>query len=266
MKRGGRIIRVQPERTQLGPFLPDVPLVYNVSDAEGQAILFPAAYDRYLRLIDDYGDYALATNTAPPLAQPAMVSSPLSRLLDVRTVIVSSDTRIPRGINVLTDGPIRAYGVTSYGAAQIVPEALPATNEAMWRNLVRPDWAPLTTASVVGLRRRMRGSTGRAVLQSRDATSERWHVSAQAGGLLRISGNYFGGWTAREDGRPVPVYRADGIFRAVVVSPGRHEVVLTYRNPSEARGRWLGLVGLAAIVALLAPWGGRRRVVMRPRA
>jgi hypothetical protein len=260
-KRGGRIIRIQREPTQLGPFVPDVPLVYGVADSEGQAVFFPAAYDRYLRLIDDYGDYALATNTAPPLRDPGMVTSPLVRLLDVRTVIAASDASVPHGAKLLAGGSVRTYGATSYGAAQVVSDGVPATEDAMWRNLGRRTWDPRASAYVAGLPRPVHGGQGRAVLESRTSTGERWSVDAPKGGMLRISGNYFDGWTAREDSRRVPVYRADGVFRAVPLSPGHHEVVLSYQNPSELRGRWLGLAGFVVIVLLIAPiWRDSRSI------
>src|SRR5690606_14675880 len=36
-------------------------------------------------------------------------------------------------------------------------------------------------------------------------------------------------WTAEIDGRRVPVLRANVIFRAVAVPPGRHRVIFTFR-------------------------------------
>jgi hypothetical protein len=58
------------------------------------------------------------------------------------------------------------------------------------------------------------------------------------------------------------VYRADGIFRGVVVPPGRHDVRFSYRNPDETRGRIVAVAALAALVALAADrpkrWGAGR--------
>ncbi len=48
------------------------------------------------------------------------------------------------------------------------------------------------------------------------------------GGYLVVADSFAPGWSAAEDGRPVPVLRADYAFRAVPVSPGTHEVVMRY--------------------------------------
>ncbi len=59
--RGGRVVRVGG-RTTFGPFAPDVPMVYGAADADGSVVFFPKDYDRYRRLVDDYGSLALDFN------------------------------------------------------------------------------------------------------------------------------------------------------------------------------------------------------------
>ncbi len=62
------------------------------------------------------------------------------------------------------------------------------------------------------------------------------------------------GWTAMLDGRQVAIRLADGLFRAVPVEPGRHEIVFRYRTPGLRPGAlisavswfcWLGLLALS---------------------
>ena len=48
------------------------------------------------------------------------------------------------------------------------------------------------------------------------------------GGYLVIADSFVPGWSATEDGRPIPILRADVAFRAVPVWPGTHEVVMRY--------------------------------------
>lgn len=67
---GGRFARIG-ERSALPIFPPNLPMVYGSTDAQGLAPLFPKDYDRYLRLIDDYGNFAALTNAAPPLLPDA---------------------------------------------------------------------------------------------------------------------------------------------------------------------------------------------------
>jgi len=256
--RGGRLIRLGPELTQLGPFPPDLPLAYGLLDAQGQAVLYPARYDRYLRLLNDYGTYALATNTAPPLPSASLLSSPLVRALDVRTAIADPTFPVPPRYRIVARGGLNAYAVHSLGPATVVPRAHPAAEEAMWRAVASPRWRPDRQAMVVGLPRPVNGGTGRATLRARAAGYESWLVDAPAGGLLRVSGNYAPGWSARVDGRSAPVYLADGIFRAVVVPPGRHRVSFAYRNGAEIAGRRLGAAALLVVALLLLPRPRRR--------
>jgi hypothetical protein len=65
------------------------------------------------------------------------------------------------------------------------------------------------------------------------------------GAWLVLSEVVFPGWTASLDGRDTPIARADGLFRAVWVPGGSHEVVFRYRPRSFSVG--LALSGTAAL-------------------
>jgi hypothetical protein len=71
-------------------------------------------------------------------------------------------------------------------------------------------------------------------------------------GWLVLADSYFPGWEARVNGRPVKIYRANYLARAVRVERGRSEIVFVYRPKSYLWGRaitlltlGLGLVGMA---------------------
>jgi hypothetical protein len=251
--RGGRMMRVAAEHTQLGPFPPDLPLQYRLSDAQGQDVLFPAVYDRYLRLIEDFGNYVSDTNTAPPLTDPRRLESPLVKALDVRTAVVEPAVAMPPGSQRVASDGIDAYAVSSPGPAVLVPRAEPATEDEMWRRIADPAWDPTASAAVVGLPEPVRGGRGSVTELVRSDDGDEWRVDAPRGGLLRVSGNYDDGWKATIDGRGAPVLLADGIFRSVVVPPGMHVVRFAYANRAEHRGRILGALGLVVVVALLLP-------------
>jgi hypothetical protein len=70
-------------------------------------------------------------------------------------------------------------------------------------------------------------------------------VRADAGypAYLVLSEVFYPGWHASLDGAPVPVHRADYLFRAVYLPPGPHEVVLTF---------WPRRYALAVLASLLA--------------
>jgi hypothetical protein len=85
------------------------------------------------------------------------------------------------------------------------------------------------------------------------AGTQRWRVDAPAGGWLVVRDLYWPGWKARVDGRPVPLLPADGVFRAVALPAGTHQVEFRYRPLS---------FGLGGVLAVLAGLGlllsGRR--------
>lgn len=52
-------------------------------------------------------------------------------------------------------------------------------------------------------------------------------VSSERGGMLTLHDSWYPGWIAEIDGTPAPILRADILFRAVEMPPGRHR--LTFR-------------------------------------
>ena len=67
--------------------------------------------------------------------------------------------------------------------------------------------------------------------------------------LLRLADLWYPGWTARVDGRSVPVLKADYLLRAVPVPAGRHRVEFRFESPAVMRGLLLSLLSLAVILA-----------------
>lgn len=258
-ERGGRIIRLGLRRSTVSTFAADVPMAYGVADAQGVAVLFPRAWDRFLRLLDDYGDYARAANTAPDVRGLRDARTPLLDVADVRTVVAESNVPVPVGLRPADGGEPRVYARDGGEPAMLVPLAEPATPARAWAALGRPEWDPRRRAAVVGLASAVRGGPGRVRLLGAGPGWERWAVAAPEGGFLRVGAAYDPGWAARIDGRPARVLAADGPFRGVVVPPGRHEVVFRYRNRPAERGRLVALGALLGLAALAALRVGRRR-------
>jgi uncharacterized membrane protein YfhO len=73
---------------------------------------------------------------------------------------------------------------------------------------------------------------------------------------------HYPGWTAAVDGNPTPLYRANGIFRGVVVETGEHRVVMRYAPTSLRLG--LGLAAMASLI--LATMRRRRHIQPAPPA
>lgn len=80
-----------------------------------------------------------------------------------------------------------------------------------------------------------------------DETPERVrvHCDAPRGGYLVLADAYAPGWRATVDGRSAPILRANGLFRAVAVAPGSHDVIMTYAPAAVRAGILISLLGLA---------------------
>lgn len=74
-----------------------------------------------------------------------------------------------------------------------------------------------------------------------------------AGGYLVLLDSYSDDWRAVVDGRPATVVRANGLFRAVRLTAGRHIVEFVYRPRAFYWGSGASALALAAILAL-AGW------------
>jgi len=78
----------------------------------------------------------------------------------------------------------------------------------------------------------------------------RLSLEAPRPGLVYAAESNLPGWTARVNGRAVPILAANFAFRAVEVPAGRVEIELSYWPP----GLTAGLAVSAAALAALAVW------------
>lgn len=88
-------------------------------------------------------------------------------------------------------------------------------------------------------------------------------VTANYGGLLVLTDLDYPGWIAEENGRRLPILRADGFFRAVALPPGQHRVVFRYRPLSFYAGL---AISAAALLALAGFWYSGEPLPRRRRA
>lgn len=88
--------------------------------------------------------------------------------------------------------------------------------------------------------------------------------------VLVLNDTYFPGWTADIDGRPTRIYRADDLFRGILVPPGTHDVAFRYEPQSFRIGMHVTEWSLAIVCLLLLAiaWRAlaRRRIVLGVRA
>jgi hypothetical protein len=249
--RGGRLLHVDDgPPASLMPVAPDIPMVRGVPDAQGFAVFITKDYDRYMRLIRNYGRYAADANAIPPVPRDRL-GSPLLDALDVRTVVSSQPEGGGQSLGGEPPGDY-VYAHSSSGPAVLVADADPVDEAAMWRRVADPRWDPGHSAAVRGLPKALHGSSGDVRPLQSTPDTDAWLVESATGGFVRVSGRWDEGWRATVDGRHVSVLRADGIFRGVVVPSGHHTVRFSYSDPDVARGLRLAAVALLAIVVLLA--------------
>ncbi len=82
-------------------------------------------------------------------------------------------------------------------------------------------------------------------------------VETDAGGVLVLSEVWYPGWSARVDGQPAALLRADGVLRGVCLAPGAHTVVFSFTPPLIALGLGVSAVTLL-LAAVLAIWPAKR--------
>jgi hypothetical protein len=74
---------------------------------------------------------------------------------------------------------------------------------------------------------------------------------APEGSALIVSENWYPGWTARIDGRPATVSRADYSLIGIPLSAGSRRVELSFSDPAYERGRLITLIALVLTAGLI---------------
>jgi len=103
-----------------------------------------------------------------------------------------------------------------------------------------------------------------AQITQNDATHVQIATSAQAPGYLFLSDTFYPGWVALVDGVKTPIYAADGMFRAIALPAGAHQVVFAYESPTVRASYALTMATLCGVI-LFVCWRYRpRRAGQKP--
>lgn len=89
-------------------------------------------------------------------------------------------------------------------------------------------------------------------------------VTTSAAGMLVFTDMHYPGWRATVDGKKAHVYAAQGVFRGVIVSKGKHRVRFEYHPTSVYYGAVLSLLSLGAFFASLVVFRKRLFGAARP--
>jgi hypothetical protein len=100
----------------------------------------------------------------------------------------------------------------------------------------------------------------RGVVHTIERSSQNVRIigETQGNGLLVVSDAFWEGWEATIDGRPVEIYLADGLVRAVRWPAGRHVLEMNYK-PAEVRIGTAISGGTAVLLLAYVMWGRHRR-------
>ena len=248
--------------------------IFGVQDTGGEPSLLLARYEDYTDVLQGNALAGYARPVGPHgVSIQRGCGSALSNLLNVKYCIVSGNVAAQ---GQLTAGPLAevAPGTFVVRSPGVVPRAFAArgyrllqTPSAILAALSRPDFDPY---AFVLLEERpalppafdpappaARPGDVRIVSYADN------HVVVRAAfdhpGFLVLADLYYPAWRAAIDGRPVHIYRADYLFRAVVVPAGTHEVRFVYQDRAFALGLLIALGALACgLIAWFVDCGGLR--------
>ena len=130
-----------------------------------------------------------------------------------------------------------------------------ADDESLAAALADEGWQPERQAHLVGSGEcpalpQESDSVGQVVALEDRANALQIQVEAPTGGWLVLADTYYPGWTARVDGTPAEIARANLAFRAVEVPPGAQIVEFEYRPGWLLPGIFVSVAALVVMLAL----------------
>lgn len=179
----------------------------------------------------------------------ALRERPFPGLTEV--AVFPSVFRLPVRLFRVPDPLPRVYAVGGARTAPTENQALTVMGDPRFdlrREIVLPETTPVHGAAD--------GFLAATRVVSRRTNALDVEVEMSHPGWLVVVEGYEPGWTARADGEPVPLLRANALFRAVPVPAGTHRVEMRYRPPGLRAGI---LLTAAAVVASLAAVAARAR-------
>jgi hypothetical protein len=201
--------------------------------------------------------YAAATGAQDTVGLPEQrVFAPLfpsyrslmADLLGLR--LIASGVPIEQIDKTLKPGDMRLVARTADGFVYENPNALPrvmfaanaiaADFDSMLTTGAWPTFDPTRTVLLENILPAPERGPGTARILSYRNTEVVIEADSPAGGYVVLSDVWFPWWVAEVDGRPAPLFRANVIFRAVEVPPGKHTVRMTFRPLAGALQQILG--------------------------
>jgi membrane protein YfhO len=245
---------------------------YGLQDVQGYNAVQLARYAEYMAALN-----GRAQNRHFSDVLPEGLDSPLLDLLNVRYIITPAGTSSNRNyIKNLKDTLPTAYkddrvqileNREALPRAWIVHSAKQATPEEALKMLgsgaVDPRQTALLERPRLDLNPPADPSSDRASVTTYEAGRIELTTATGAPGLLVLSEVYYPAWKAYVDGEPVPLYRADHLFRSVPIPAGEHQVELRYESSALKTGVAISLIAYVALVTLAIAKARRWRKSMK---
>lgn len=221
--------------------LPNLNLLDRVRSANNFDPMIPENYARYIELLET--------------SSGKMHQNLLNRMAVSGVEVV--DSSMPLGIHLNKNESALARVRWAPCAEAVVP------GEAVWERLADPGLDPAQTVLLetdAEIPACQSTAHGEAQLMAEGANRLQIRVQAPAAGWLVIADTAYPGWQAAVDGAPVEILSADGMFRAVAVPAGEHQLELAYRPALFQAGVLLSLLAWLGLSAgALYSWRKARR-------
>lgn len=249
------------------------PWLYDLQDIRGYDSIILKRYVAYMSAIQP--QHELLFNRIAPITDPNALDSPLLDALNVKYVITEEAIASPR-YTLVYEGEVRVY--RNEGA---MPRAwvLPLTATVFHRDpsaaLRRfdPRFYVVVDQPIPGVERFGAPGTPRPATVTAYGINEVWiDVAVEEPSWLVLADTFFPGWVAyrrpigagEEAERPLEIYAADGLFRAVILPPGRWTVRFRYSPMSVKLGFFTTFIaGMAALfMGIVWVWGRLYRAEM----
>ncbi len=257
----GRVVRLDPTVGGLGDVeslaRPNLLQVYGIADVTPWTVFTPRALVELFGALD--ADAPWRSGIAR-LSRPAYLDAPLLDLLRVTAVLSRQPLEHERLTPVLERDGFHVYRREgAHPPARVVAEAVPATTEEaaiglLMASTIDTARQTLIVAEVGKLPQPAPGAGGGAVESVARPAKNRFdvRVAGGTGGWLVMHEQYYPGWKATVNGEDARIYRADHVYRAVLIPPG-DVLVRTWYEPWSLRiGFALTLISLAG--AILLSW------------
>ncbi len=244
-------------------------MLVRLQDVRGYDSIILKQYADYMGQLQTQGD--LLYNRIAPIYAPntPALHDPLFHLLGVRYVVTTQVLDEP-DYRLVYDGEVRVYeNMQAFPRVLVVPEAIQASSGALYETLRSIDLRQTVIIESEGaLPPPAFGQQREARVISYGLNDVLVEVQMDAPGWVLLTDAYFSGWRAYvrpmvtpdsglepPDEMETPIYRADGIFRAVYIDqPGWYQVRFHYTPMSFKMGLFASFLAAMLLFLLIGWW------------